>query len=240
MKISIAQLRPYKGDVFSNIQSHIRLINKAVSNDADAIFFPELSITGYEPTLASELATNQDDVRFDVFQEISNSNKITIGIGMPLKDADGIKIGMIIFQPNSKRKTYSKQELHSDEFPFFVNGNTQTIIEIGHLKIAPAICYESLQVNHFNHAYNLGADLYLAMVAKSINGINKAELHFPVMATKFSMPILMCNFIGHCDNFDCFGKSAIWSKKGHLIAQLDDKTEGILIFDSEIEKAHIF
>ena len=51
MKISIAQTRPIKGDIPANIEAHKRFINLAVSNGADAIFFPELSITGYEPEL---------------------------------------------------------------------------------------------------------------------------------------------------------------------------------------------
>jgi predicted amidohydrolase len=43
----------------------------------------------------------------------------------------------------------------------------------------------------------------------------------------------MVNCIGYCDNFLSVGKSAIWSKNGELIAQLDDKNEGILMFDTE-------
>lgn len=47
------------------------MINRAVKLSADLIVFPELSITGYEPILASELANNIQDVRFNVFQEIA-------------------------------------------------------------------------------------------------------------------------------------------------------------------------
>src|SRR5689334_15189789 len=115
MKIAIAQLQPIKGDVASNIELHKKLITLAVSHHADAIFFPELSITGYEPELAKELATNQDDQRFDDFQKISDVNNITIGIGVPTKSLSGIRISMIIFQRDKQRETYSKQQLHADE-----------------------------------------------------------------------------------------------------------------------------
>ena len=50
------------------------------------------------------------------------------------------------------------------------------------------------------------------------------------------MPVLMSNCVGFCDNFLSVGKSSIWTKKGNLIGQLDDKTEGILIFDTETEE----
>lgn len=236
MKISIAQIRPIKGDIPANIETHKKMIDLAILHNADAIFFPELSITGYEPELAKELAKNQDDNELGDFQKISSKNKITIGLGMPTKSNSGIQISMMIFQPNIPRQTYSKQQLHSDEFSYFVNGDKQIIIEVGNIKIAPSICYESLQNEHSDNAKKLGAEIYIASVAKSQNGIDKAMIHYPVIAKKFSMPVLMSNFVGFCDNFQSVGKSSVWTKQGVLAGQLNEKCEGILIFDTETEK----
>jgi predicted amidohydrolase len=61
MKISIAQTKPIKGDILANIDNHKVLIKIASSFKTDAVFFPELSLTGYEPELEKELATNKDD-----------------------------------------------------------------------------------------------------------------------------------------------------------------------------------
>lgn len=236
MKISIAQARPIKGDISANIDKHIILIELASSLKATSIFFSELSLTGYEPELAKDLATNQDDTRLDSFQEISNINKITIGLGIPTKTKTGIQISMIVFQPGRPRQTYSKQQLHSDEFPYFENGNRQIILNVDKKKIAPAICYESVQPDHSEKASKLGAEIYLASVAKSQNGVNKAMTHYPKVAKNYSMPVLMSNCIGFCDNFVGAGFSAVWTKKGQLAGQLDDKNEGILIFDTETEE----
>jgi predicted amidohydrolase len=236
MKISVAQTRPVKGDIPANIETHTKLIALAIAYKVDTIFFPELSITGYEPELAKASATNQDDKRFDNFQEISNKNKITIGLGMPTKTNSGIQISMLIFQPDTPRQTYSKQQLHADEFSYFINGEEQIILTVDNKKIAPAICYESLQTNHSDNVNKLGAEIYVASVAKSQNGIDKAMQHYPAIAKKFSMPVLMSNCVGHCDNFESVGQSAVWTKEGNLIGQLDDKLEGILIFDTETEE----
>lgn len=236
MKIAVAQTRPIKGDISANIKTHKKLIDFAISHKADTIFFPELSVTGYEPELAKELSTNQDDKKFDDFQEISNKNKITIGLGMPTKTNSGIKISMIIFQPDTPRQTYSKQQLHSDEFPYFVNGDKQIILTVDNKQIAPAICYESLQTDHSDNANKLGAEIYVASVAKSQNGIDKAMTHYPAVAKKFSMPVLMSNCVGYCDNFESVGKSSVWTKQGNLVGQLNEKLEGILIFDTETEE----
>jgi predicted amidohydrolase len=235
MKICIAQTKPIKGNVSANIEAHIRFIELALSSDSEAIFFPELSLTGYEPELAKKLATNQNDNRLDIFQQISNNNNIIIGLGLPTETESQIRISMVIFEANKPRQTYSKQQLHSDEFPYFENGVGQIIIKTNDKNIAPAICYESLQPTHSENAFKLGADVYLASVAKPENGIEKAFEHYPAVAKQYAMPVLMSNCVGFCDNFVSVGNSAVWTKEGELVGQLDDKTEGILIFDTETE-----
>jgi predicted amidohydrolase len=235
MKICIAQTKPIKGNVSANIEAHKRFIELALTLNAEAIFFPELSLTGYEPELSKKLATNQNDNRLDIFQETSDKNKIIIGLGLPTATESKIRISMIIFEPNKSRQTYSKQQLHSDEFLYFENGVGQVIIKSNDKNIAPAICYESLQPTHSENAFKLGADVYLASVAKPENGIEKAIEHFPAVAKQYAMPVLMSNCVGFCDNFLSVGNSAVWTKEGELVGQLDDKTEGILIFDTETE-----
>lgn len=237
MRIAVAQTRPVKGDISANIDTHKRLIELAVSYKADAIFFPELSLTGYEPELASELSSDQDDEKLDCFQEISDRHNITIGLGLPTKVDPGTRISMIIFQPGTTRQTYSKQQLHADEFPFFVSGEKQIVLTVGDKKIAPAICYESLQPSHADDAVQLGADIYLASVAKSQNGMAKAMKHYPEVARRNSIPVLMANCVGFCDNFESVGQTAAWTKQGKLAGQLDEESEGVLIFDTDTEEA---
>jgi predicted amidohydrolase len=236
MKICIAQTIPIKGNVSANIEAHIRFIELALTSNAEAIFFPELSLTGYEPELAKKLATNQNDNRLDIFQETSDKNKIVIGLGLPTATESKILISMIIFEPNKPRQTYSKQQLHSDEFPYFENGIGQVIIKTNDKNIAPAICYESLQQKHSENAFKLGADVYLASVAKPANGVNKAFDLYPKIAKQYAMPVLMSNCVGFCDNFLSVGQSAVWTKEGELVGQMDNKSEGILIFDTETEE----
>ncbi len=236
MKISIAQTKSIKGDISTNTKKHEKLIELASLLKATSIFFPELSLTSYEPTLAQNLATDQNDNRLDIFQKLSDKNKITIGIGLPTKSVKGINISMVVFQPNQSIQTYSKQYLHSDELAYFEKGKEQLILTVDKKKIAPAICYESLQPEHSENSIRLGAEIYLASVAKSENGFNKAIKYYPELAKKYSIPVLMANCTGYCDNFTSIGKSSVWSKKGALIGQLDENSEGLLIFNTETEE----
>lgn len=234
MKIGLAQIKPHKGDVQQNILLHLEWITKAVKEDVDLIVFSELSLTGYEPELAKELAMDADDLRLKVFQNFSDQNEISIALGAPIQAENGILISMLIFQPKKPRTIYSKQMLHSDELPFFIEGTEQIIINQNDIQIAPAICYESLQTSHAFGAKELGADVYLASVAKSQKGIDKAFIHFPKIAQELKMPVLMVNSVGFCDNFLSAGQSGVWNSKGEFISQLNSETEGLLVFDTEL------
>lgn len=236
MKISIAQTRPIKGDIAANIEKHLILAEIAASYKANAIFFPELSLTGYWSNLANELASNQDDTRLDVLQKLSDQKNITIGAGLPTRTNTGLRISMIIIQPNKNRLTYSKQLLFIDEVPFFEKGESQIILTIGNQKLAPAICYESLQSVHSATASNMGAEIYMASVAKTTQGVEKSMSQYAEIAKKYAMPVFMSNCLGECDNFVGCGRSAVWNKQGQLVGQLDDETEGLIIFDTETEE----
>ena len=236
MNIAIAQIKPVKGDIPANIEKHSKFIELASILNTDFIFFPELSLTGYEPELSEKLAVIKNDERLDVLQQMSDQKMISFGVGVPTIAQSGICISMIVFQPKQPRILYSKQQLHEDELPYFKNGNEQILITLKNQKIAPAICYESLQMNHADEAVKLGAQIYAASVAKSQNGINKAYVHYPNIAKKYKIPVLMSNCIGECDNFVSAGLSSVWNKEGELILQFDQQEEGIIIFDTETEK----
>lgn len=239
MKICIAQTKSLNGNVQENIKNHLNIIKRAIKLNSDLIIFPELSITGYEPKLAKALATNVKDNIFSPFQEFSDKNNVTIGIGMPTKHNKDIRISMLIFKPNKERIVYSKQLLDSDEFPYFSCGTHQTILHIKKKKIALGICYETLQREHFLNTVKEGANIYITSVAKPQKGIEKANKHFSQISKEFKTPILMANSIGHCDNFLSIGQTAVWNKNGKQIQQLDTKNEGLLIYDTELEKTEI-
>jgi len=234
MKICVAQTRPVRGDVQSNIDDHKRLIELACFHGVEIIIFPELSLTGYEPELAKKLATDINDSRFDDFQKISDVEKIIIGVGMPTKGNSGILINMIIFNPCKPRQIYSKQYLHSDEVPYFINAEHQSFLIKD--KIALAICYELSVPEHSENAHKSGAEIYVASVAKTIDGVEKAIKTLSDIANKYSMTALMSNCIGPCDNFESAGKTSIWNNNGALVSQLNDTNEGILIIDTSTQK----
>ncbi len=236
MKICVAQTRPIKGDIQSNIANHKKLIDLAVFNGADTVIFPELSITGYEPELSKELATHQDDSRFDDFQMIADTKQITIGVGVPTKNNTGICISMVIFHPHKVRQTYSNKYLHSDEEEFFISGQSYTGLIGSKNNIAPAICYELSVPEHSENAFKSGAEFYVASVVKSVNQVDKAIETLSGIATKYLMTVLMSNCVGQSGGMECGGRTSVWNNKGLLLEQLDDTNEGVIIIDPDTQE----
>lgn len=232
MRICVAQLRPIAGDIEGNVRKHHALLELALANDARMVCFPELSLSGYEPKLAKRLATNPDDPRLDTFQALADTRSLYIAVGIPSVADGDVKISMLVFQPDRSRVTYSKQQLHADELPYFVRGDGQIVISAAGESVAPAICYESLQDSHAQRAAELGAGIYLASVAKSGRGVGEAFSHYPAVARRHAMTVLMANCVGPCDDFIAVGHSAVWSSDGELLSELDGEHEGIALFDT--------
>lgn len=171
MKMGVAQVRAIRGDIKANLNVHLRWMEKAATSGTELLIFPELSLTGYEPTLASALAIALPDSRLDPIQDFCDQHGMSIGAGDPIRASAGIQIGMIMFHPHQHRWVYTKKYLHADEEPFFVPGHNEREVFFENPRVAPAICYELSVPAHRERALHLGVDVYLASVAKTERGM---------------------------------------------------------------------
>jgi predicted amidohydrolase len=238
MIICLAQTRSVKGNIEANIERHLQFINYAIERHADFILFPELSLTGYEPQLAESLSLKLSDQRLEVFQRISDKQNIVIAVGAPTRSEAGIEISLIIFQPQKERLINTKKHLHADEKPFFVEGKNIAPLTVSDNSVAFAICYELSVTEHFQNANQYGATLYAASVAKSATGMESANYRLGTLAKEYSISTCIANGVGSSDNFMSAGKSSAWNKEGHLLGQLNDTDEGILVVNTITETSH--
>ena len=231
MKLAAAQIAPMAGDIDKNMVKHVQLVVRAAHHGANGIYFPELSLTGYEPGLAETLAMQPSDRRLDEFQRLSDRLGMLIAVGAPMRGNDGIEIGMIAFQPGVARRVYAKQLLHADELPFFIPGARQQTFSCGDQVLTPAICYESLQPNHAQQAADAGAHIYFTSVAKSARGVAAAYAHYPAIARQHAMTVFMANCVGPADNFVGAGQSGIWNTAGELDVSAEATGVALLIYN---------
>lgn len=252
MKICLVQTRPVKGDVEANIERHRSFVERAASEGADFVLFPELSLTGYEPSMARDLTMEVNDARLEAFQRLSDAREIVIAMGAPTKatgaESEGQgdrradestrpRISLILFQPDQARRVYSKRYLHEDEEPFFGNGSDSPIAQVTDVKVGLAICYELIVPEHAEAAAADGAEVYLASAAKLSSGVEEAHERLEAIARQYGIPALLVNSVGPQDTFVGAGGSAAWNERGELVAQLDAESEGLLIFDTDSQQA---
>jgi predicted amidohydrolase len=239
LRICAAQFEPDAGDVAANVRAHVALVELADSQGAGLILFPEMSLTGYEPRRAAELSMRADDSRLAVFDRLADARGLAIAVGLPLRVDTGTQIAMIIFRRATQRLVYAKRHLHADELPFFVPGGETLVFELGGTRLAPAVCFESLQSDHADEVARLGADVYLASVAKSDAGIAQAWLHYPEVARRHRLPVIMANCVGPCDDFVAAGQSAIWNRRGEQLVRLGRGDRGLVMLDSDTGEARL-
>jgi predicted amidohydrolase len=233
MRLAIAQTASVKGDIGQNIENHRKWIQQAILHKAELVFFPELSLTGYEPDLAGELATDQEDTRLEVLQQLSDTYGITCCVGLPTKKERNLFVSMIIFQPHLERITYSKQYLYPPEKAIFTAGKNPLVLNFETEVVFPAICYEASNKAHCAYASQNNATIYMASVLSSIGGIDAELKKLAEIAKNYHMVTFMANYVGKSGGYDCAGKSSVWNENGELIGQLGDKAEGLIIFDTK-------
>ncbi len=239
MIVAAAQVRSVPGNFTANTDTHLAAVGVAARNGADMVVFPELSLTGYEPSLAGELAFDLSDDGLQEFSKESEGLGITIGVGIPTRTNGKPRISQAFFMPGHKEILYSKQHLHDDELPFFTAGDSQASLEIDGETVIPAICYESLVPHHAENAAELGATAYVACVAKHERGVIKAHSYFPEAARGNQFTLIMCNAVGPSDNFVSAGNSAAWNRRGEGIARAGADEECLLLVDLASEQATI-
>lgn len=235
MNIALAQIKPNAVDLSFNLNKHLEFIEIAIHNNADWVIFPELSITGYEPSKAETFQFSK--VMMNEFQKYANQG-ICISVGAPTQTINGISISAINFYPNSEHKTYYKQYLHSDELPHFVpEKNEKNLLSE---TLGFAICYESSLDEHLNATINHGATFYIASTAKDKDGVSNTFERFPKISSKHNIQTFLVNSVGKQDNFTAYGNTAAWNRKGELIAKLNETEEGILLINTETNSYNKF
>src|SRR5690242_8593637 len=98
--IAVAQTCPVPGDVQANLGEHIRLTHLAATEGATVVVFPELSLTGYELTLAADLAFSESDVRLAALVDVAAADGTILVVGAPVRVGSSLHIGAFILFPD--------------------------------------------------------------------------------------------------------------------------------------------
>ena len=88
LTLAVAQSISIAGDVPANIQRHLAFMRAAAEQGVQLLVFAELSLTGYEPSLAGELAIAPEDALLTPLREMARALCLTAVVGMPIRLTD--------------------------------------------------------------------------------------------------------------------------------------------------------
>lgn len=231
LTLAAAQTTSIAGDVPGNIQGHLRFMQAAAEQGVQLLVFPELSLTGYEPALAAQLAITPEDVLLAPLREMAQELRMTAVVGMPIRLAPGtgVFIGALVLGADGSLAVYTKQHLHPGEEVAFVAGQGGAALEWADERIALAVCADFSHASHPRLAAEAGATVYAAGVLISEGGYATDSALLQGYAAEHRMLVLMANQGGPSGGYTCAGRSAIWSADGTLLADVPGIGEALVI-----------
>lgn len=229
--IAAAQIRCAAGDIEENIQRHLQTAQQAAAHGVHFLLFPELSLTGYEPQLAEQLAITLQDPRLAELRESAIKHQMTLVCGAPLRssDADALYIGAIIFAPDGTLYSYTKQHLHGPEADIFTAGKGGPLLEVQQQQIGLAICADILSESHPQIAAECGATVYAAGVLISKKSYPLESGMLQRYAEKHHMVVMLANHCAPTGGWEPAGQSAIWDESGRLIVTASEGDDALAI-----------
>lgn len=232
-KIAAAQVASIRGDVERNIATHATAIEAAAEHDVSVLVFPELSLTGYEPDLAADLAMPATDSRLIPLFKLARTHQIEVLAGAPLKTGESKPaLGAILFRSSGEIQTYRKIHLGTSELPFFTPGDEPLTLAVSGHTLGIAICADASQPAHPQAYAERGADIYAAGVFLNAEWYATDVPRLAGYAARHHMLTMMANHAASVGTLTSVGKSAAWGPDGSLLAQASGTEEALVIATS--------
>lgn len=215
LKLAGAQVASERGNLSRNIESHLAAVSAAAKSHVSVLLFPELSLIGYEPDIASEFALTKADPRLAPLAEAAQDNQMQIVVGAPIaNEQEKPFLGAFIFLENGSVETYAKMHLGSCEREFFSPGNLSYMLGAAGHRIGLSICADSSQPSHPKFYAEAGASVYSGMVFLNDEWYRGDSPRFQRYAVEHQMLVLMVNHGPSKGTLASVGRSAIWGPDG--------------------------
>jgi NAD+ synthase (glutamine-hydrolysing) len=225
MKIALAQINSFVGDIENNSNLIIKRAKEASKKGAELFITPELSICGYPP---EDLVLRADflDVCSNALKKIAETIPyIKVIVGHPLKKGNKIYNAASLLFNGKIQGTYSKQTLPNygvfDENRYFKSGAKAFIFTHKSLKIGLLICEDAWGFLPGKLLKNKSVDGIIVINASPYE-IEKSAIRIKViskLARETKSTVIYLNAIGGQDELIFDGGSFIVNKQAKLIHQ---------------------
>jgi len=254
VKIALGQINPTIGDFPGNSARIIDFAQRARTQGASLILFPELSVCGYPPRDLVERPSFVVHNRETVAHIAQSTRGIAVicGLVTPAQAETGksamnsaalLKDGQVVFlQSKMLLPTYDV----FDEMRNFAPAKSQALFPFASRKMALTICEDAWNDKQYwnKRLYTLdpveslmhaGGD-FLLNISASPFWLGKRTMRRDMLATiarRYKVPVIMVNQVGGNDCLVFDGSSLVLNPGGEVIAQGKSFEEDLVYFDSD-------
>ena len=237
MKIALAQINSFVGDIEKNSNLIIKRAKEAFNKGAELFITPELSICGYPP---EDLVLREDflDACTKALKKIAKALPfIKVIVGHPLKKDSKIYNSASLLFNGKIQGTYSKQTLPNygvfDENRYFKSGEKEFIFTHKNLKIGLLICEDAWSFLPSKLLKKKSVDGIIVINASPYE-IEKSNARIKViskLARETKSTVIYLNAIGGQDELIFDGGSFVINKEAKLLHQSSFFKEETAIID---------
>ena len=241
LRVVMAQLNLLVGDIPGNTEKIVAAAWEARDRwRADAIVFPELTVTGYPPEdllLRPGFVGQVEPAMRRLCTEIQG---ITAIVGYPAATPEGLRNSAAVIADGGMRAVYHKQCLPNysvfDEKRYFVAGTEPLVFELKGARVGVTICEDVWQAGPVRQAAKAGAQLLLNLNASPFHA-GKSRLRLEILrqrAVENGLSILYTNLVGGQDELVFDGDSQVVNGRGELTQRAPLCVEGLYPVDFSI------
>ncbi len=256
MRVALAQISSYLGDLEKNLQKHKEFVKEAVSHKAQLIIFPELSLTGYLlQDLVQEVALGYKNKNFiEEVKALSKEISIIAGYveekekGIYYNSASFFKEGEIL---HTHRKLYLPTFGLFEEKKFFSEGKELKAFDTPFGRVGILICRDFMHISTSYLYYLQYVDFIITISASPARGTGE-EAHFFVsenwelmgkfVSRFFNVFSIYVNRVGFEDGLGFIGGSFVYDPNGKLLwlaPYMDEEFKIMDIDEEEVRRARL-
>ena len=243
LRIVMAQQNYLVGDIHSNARQILAACVHARDKlGADAIVFPELSLTGYPPEdllLRPHFIEHVDLAVTSLCRDITG---ITAVIGYPLREQDALFNVAGVIQDGAV-SVYRKQHLPNysvfDEQRYFTTGTDACVVWIGDVPVGITVCEDIWEPGPAAQAAAAGAQLLLNINASPYHAgkHDERERLLAGRARQAAIPMMYVNLVGGQDELVFDGGSFVVDAAGQVTTRAPACESGLYPVDFNVDTA---
>jgi NAD+ synthase (glutamine-hydrolysing) len=246
LRVAIAQLDFFVGDVAGNLKKHIAAAEHARDElKADVIIFPELSLSGYPPEdlLLRNAFIEECNTALATFQ--ATVKNIHCLIGHPYHTPDGLFNTASLIYNGLVLLRQTKHHLPNygvfDEKRYFRQGHSSGTVQIHDVPVGICICEDLWYAGPIQQAATQGARVILCINASPYE-LDKYQRRTEMLAhraTSNNVAIIYVNMIGGQDDLIFDGGSMAVDAQGQIMAQGEFFKENLFAVDLDVTQAEV-